>query len=105
MGGMFAQTSGLPLKLPIDGNAMSDQEVFMPAVTSIGDILKEQGYRQELLLGSDAVFGGRKIILNSMEIMRCWIIIGRVKMGKYHRIIVCGGDMKTRNYFQLLKSG
>ncbi len=60
MGGMFAQTSGLPLKLPIDGNAMSDQEVFMPAVTSIGDILKEQGYRQELLLGSDAVFGGRK---------------------------------------------
>ena len=54
MGGMFAQTSGLPLKIPIDGNAMSNQDLFMPAVTSIGDILAEQGYRQSLLIGSDA---------------------------------------------------
>lgn len=60
MGGMFAQTSGLPLKIPIDGNAMSNQDLFMPAVTSIGDILAEQGYRQSLLIGSDAEFGGRK---------------------------------------------
>ena len=36
MGGMFAQTSGLPLKIPIDGNAMSEQDLFMPAVTSLG---------------------------------------------------------------------
>ena len=64
MGGMFAQTSGLPLKIPIDGNAMSNQDLFMPAVTSIGDILAEQGYRQSLLIGSDAEFGGRKNYLN-----------------------------------------
>lgn len=97
MGGMFAQTSGLPLKIPIDGNAMSNQDLFMPAVTSIGDILAEQGYRQSLLIGSDAEFGGRKIILSSMEIMRCWITDGRMQMGKFRRITVCGGDMKTKN--------
>lgn len=60
MGGMFAQTSGLPLSIPIDGNAMSGQEEFLPEVMSIGDILEEQGYKQVLMIGSDATFGGRR---------------------------------------------
>ncbi|MDO4490421.1 MAG: GBS Bsp-like repeat-containing protein [Lachnospiraceae bacterium] len=59
IGAMFAQTSGLPLNLPIDKNAMSTQEEFFPGVTSLGDILKKNGYKQTLLIGSDAAFGGR----------------------------------------------
>ena len=39
---------------------MNKQENFMPGLTAIGDILQENGYSQNLLLGSDANFGGRK---------------------------------------------
>lgn len=60
MGALFAQTSGLPLSLPIDGNAMSGQSTFFPNLTSEGDILANAGYNQALLIGSDAAFGGRE---------------------------------------------
>ncbi|MGP8314982.1 LTA synthase family protein [Enterocloster aldenensis] len=59
MGGMFAQTSGLPLILPIYGNSMDEYSVFCPKVISIGDILQKEGYKNFLILGSDADFGGR----------------------------------------------
>ena len=61
MAGMFAQTAGLPLKIGINGNDMDTQEHFFPGITTLGDILKEQGYSQTLLIGSKAEFGGRKI--------------------------------------------
>ena len=57
---MFAQSTGVPLMIPIEGNSMNKQENFMPGLTAIGDILQENGYSQNLLLGSDANFGGRK---------------------------------------------
>lgn len=60
MGAMFAQSAGLPLKLPIQGNAMSSYQDFFPTVSAIGDILLKEGYRNYLCFGSDAVFGGRK---------------------------------------------
>ena len=61
IGAMFAQSSGLPLKVFVEGNSMSEEKTFFPGVTCIGDILSSQGYNQELLIGSDAVFGGRKL--------------------------------------------
>ena len=61
MGAMFAQTSGLPLNISIDKNAMSSQTEFFPGAVTLGDILEDQGYNQTLLLGSDASFGGRKL--------------------------------------------
>lgn len=60
-GAIFAQSSGLPLKVSIGANFMDTQSSFFPGVRTIGDILKEQGYRQIFLLGSDAVFGGRRL--------------------------------------------
>lgn len=59
MGAMFAHTSGLPLKIAIDGNSMNTQEHFFPSLVTLGDILNENGYHQTLLIGSDASFGGR----------------------------------------------
>lgn len=61
MGAMFAQTSGLPLKISISANEMDTQDNFFPGITTIGDILSEAGYSQTLLLGSNATFGGRKL--------------------------------------------
>ena len=61
VGAMFGQTSALPLLIPIEKNSMDTQEDFFPGITTLGDILDDQGYRQELLIGSDAEFGGRKL--------------------------------------------
>ncbi len=60
MGAMFGQTSGLPLQTSIDRNDMDTQLNFFPDIWTLGDILEKEGYNNTLLLGSDAVFGGRK---------------------------------------------
>ena len=58
--GMFAQTSGVPLKLPFYGNNMGTELTdFFPGLTTFGDILADEGYNQYLLVGSDASFAAR----------------------------------------------
>ncbi len=61
MGAMFGQTSGLPLNTSLDGNGMDTQDSFFPGITTLGDILQNEGYSQTLLIGSEATFGGRKL--------------------------------------------
>ena len=61
MGALFAQSSALPLNLPIRGDLMSTQKEFLPGVTVLGDILEDAGYRQYFLMGSDAAFAGRDL--------------------------------------------
>ena len=58
---MVAQTAGMPLKLPVgvDKNAYGEYSKFLPGATSITNILKDNGYYQTLMVGSDATFGGR----------------------------------------------
>ena len=61
MAAMFAMSTGLPLKIDLGGNGMQNQESFFPEIEAIGDILEVEGYNQELLIGSNAKFGGRNI--------------------------------------------
>ncbi len=60
MGAMFAETSGLPLKVEVGANAMSLSDEFFPGIRTLGDILGDEGYTQTLMIGSDATFGGRR---------------------------------------------
>ncbi len=57
---MVSQTSGLIVKVPLDAQAYGTQDSYMPGAVSIGEILDAQGYKQTLLLGSDAEFHGRE---------------------------------------------
>lgn len=57
--GMVAQTAGIPLKTPLKPNVYGRDEAFLPGACALGDILADQGYYQEFLLGSDARFGSR----------------------------------------------
>lgn len=57
---MVAQTSGMTVKVPLAGEELGGEEEYMPGTTALGDILHRQGYRQVLLLGSDAGFANRK---------------------------------------------
>ena len=61
IGSMVAQTAGIPLKTPTEDVNMygKDGSPFLPGVTSMMDVLKEAGYYQALMVGSDAKFGGR----------------------------------------------
>ena len=61
MGAMFGQTSGLPLSISIERNSMDTQDSFFSGIITLGDILKNAGYSQTLMIGSDATFGGRKL--------------------------------------------
>ena len=70
MGGIFAQTAALPLKVDIGEeftdqrgsfNKMNTQDAFFKKVTNLGDILKENGYKNVFMLGSNATFGGRRL--------------------------------------------
>lgn len=58
---MTAQTSGVPLKVPAARNTYgSNGSAFLPGVYSLGQILEKEGYNQMLMIGSEAVFGGRE---------------------------------------------
>ncbi|WP_051656803.1 sulfatase-like hydrolase/transferase [Butyrivibrio sp. AE3004] len=57
MGGLFAQTSGLPLVISNETLTLSDG--FIPGITVLGDILDKNGYKNVFCIGTDAAFGER----------------------------------------------
>ena len=65
IGAMVGHTAGVPLKVPdnIDDwqNGYGKEGVFLPGLTSLMDILHDNGYYQSLMVGSVASFGGRKV--------------------------------------------
>lgn len=62
IGAMFAQTSGLPLLMPLNDYATTkeEEETFFPAAVTLGDVLKSEGYQQALMIGSSADFADRR---------------------------------------------
>lgn len=60
MAAMIAQTSGIPLKMSIDGNELEEYSDSVPGAYSLGDILKKNGYENYLMIGSDANFARRR---------------------------------------------
>lgn len=93
VGAMVAHTAGIPLKVP---NTISDWQngygqegEFLPGATSLTNILKEQGYYQALMVGSDANFGGRKTYFETHGIDKVYDLYtawydGTVKYGYWN---------------------
>lgn len=61
--GIFGSLSGIPLSIPIYDNCYSGLGTFAPGATSLGDILKGNGYDLTFIMGSDSTFGGRQNFL------------------------------------------
>lgn len=59
-GGLVAQSSGVALCIPPNTHSYNESADFLPGAYTLGDVLQKEGYEQELLIGSEAVFGGRK---------------------------------------------
>lgn len=60
MAALIAHTSGIPFKISMDTNFYNNYINSFPGVYNLGDILKENGYNNYFMIGSDAEFGGRK---------------------------------------------
>lgn len=60
MAALFSSTTGVPFSFPVGGNTMNQREIFAGGITSLGNILEDNGYRLEFLCGSDGDFAGRK---------------------------------------------
>lgn len=55
---MVNMGTGLPMKVPMDGNSYGSPDNFLPGAIALGDILEDQGYEQAVMFGADATFGG-----------------------------------------------
>ncbi|PNZ75921.1 sulfatase [Mammaliicoccus stepanovicii] len=55
---MVNMSTGLPLKIPMNGNGYGKSGYFLPGAVGIGDILNKEGYNQTVMFGADADFGG-----------------------------------------------
>lgn len=61
MGGAFSFETGLPLKVPMKlENSMETQDFFFKKVTTLGDILYQNGYTNVVMKDLDMFFAGSK---------------------------------------------
>ncbi len=60
---LVSQSAGVPLKTPFDvgkNNYGSSKRTFLPGLTTLSDILHENGYYQAFMIGSEADFAGQR---------------------------------------------
>ena len=69
---MVSHTAGVPLKITIGDNGYGNHATFLPGAYSLGEILEQNGYKNYLLLGSVADFGGRKAYFESHGNYEIW---------------------------------
>ena len=62
---MVNMNGGIPMKVPTDGNKYGSADNFMPGAIMLGDILESQGYRQTVMFGATARFGGLNFFYES----------------------------------------
>lgn len=57
---LVSTTSGLPLKIPVDGYTFTSYHDLIPGAVTLGDVLRSEGYNLQAMFGSDADFGARR---------------------------------------------
>ncbi len=56
---MVAQTAGVPLTLPLLNTVPNKDSNLLPSITTINDILHDNGYTQTVMFGSKSSYGGK----------------------------------------------
>ncbi|MBR6533850.1 MAG: hypothetical protein IKT44_05435 [Clostridia bacterium] len=56
---LVAQTAGVPLSMPLQYTVPKDDSNFVPNITTLNDVLHQNGYIQTVMFGSKASYGGR----------------------------------------------
>lgn len=60
MASLYTTSSGVPYALPLTDEDIGQMKQYASGLTTLGDILEEQGYINEFMCGSEATFAGRK---------------------------------------------
>lgn len=60
VGAMTAQSAGIPLKIGIEQNSLDQYSKFLEGAYTIGQVLEDNGYKNYILMGSEAGYAGRK---------------------------------------------
>ncbi len=72
VGAMVAQTAGVPLITPSHitdwQNGYGKEGVFLPGLTTMSNILSENGYYQSLMMGCDSNFGGERVYAKTHQL-------------------------------------
>ncbi len=72
VGALVAQTAGVPLITPSHikdwQNGYGKEGVFLPGLTSIYNILAENGYYQAMMMGCDSNFGGERVYVETHQL-------------------------------------
>ena len=104
--GIVASSAGIPLKVPAldNANSYSGYGEFLPGAYTLGDILKDNGYSNYMLLGSDATFGGREDYFTYHGNYKIYDYDYAVKNKWIDKDYHVGGVMKIKNYMNSLKN-
>ena len=54
---MVGQEAGIPLLVPFNSKSYNDKSNFFSGVYTLGEILEQHGYINEIMMGSDSNFG------------------------------------------------
>lgn len=57
---LLSQTAGVPIQISKFESGFGEKFGFLPGVTTLGELLEDQGYENYFMAGSDANFGGRE---------------------------------------------
>ena len=63
--GLVSQICGIPLRMPINSNHYRMYSSFLPGAVCLPDILKENGYTIDFLIGSEGQFAGLNAFFNT----------------------------------------
>jgi len=97
--GLVAQSSGLPLKLNIQDE--TTMKVVLPGAETMGEILRENGYRTVFMAGSDFGFGARREYYQAHGDYEIWDLFTAREMGripKDYKVFWGFEDLKLYEY-------
>lgn len=107
MGGLVAQSAGVPLKFfkyTPDVDNMGEQFVdFLPGAVTLGDVLKDAGYRNVFMAGSDFTFGGRRLYYTQHGDYEVRDYLAAVEAGVIPADSYIGWGMQDVNLYQYAK--
>lgn len=101
--GIMSQTSGVPLKSAIGGDAYGTDGVFAPGVYSIGELLASRGYKNYFRMGSEASYSNRDVYLETNGDYEIYDLVYMKEIGVYPEDYKVGWGYEDYELFEFAK--
>lgn len=101
--GLVSTTSGIPLKIPINGESYTSSDNFLDGAYTLGDVLKKEGYNLEVMFGSDANFGERANYFKNHGNYKIFDVYTAIEQGKMSKDDWAGWGFVDTDLFKWAK--